>query len=51
MCEACERGDCENCIGEPTELEGGYLTCCCNSDDKENVIYEEDDIIEVEAIV
>lgn len=49
MCERCEHGDHENCIGDETVLEGGYTTCCCNASD-ENVIYEDDEIIEVEAI-
>jgi hypothetical protein len=48
MCESCARGDHENCIGEPTVLEGGYTTCCCNATD-ENVVYEDDDVIEVET--
>lgn len=50
ICERCEYGDHENCVGEPTLLEGGYETCCCNADDAANVIYEDAGIIETEAI-
>lgn len=38
MCESCERGDHENCIGEPTTLDGGYLNCCCNAADCPNCL-------------
>lgn len=51
MCERCEHGDHENCVGEPTELEGGYTTCCCNAHDTENVICDEDEeVVEVEMV-
>jgi hypothetical protein len=49
MCESCERGDHENCVGEPTILEGSYENCCCNATD-ENVIVENDEIIEVKQV-
>lgn len=41
-CERCEHNDHENCVGEPTVLDGGYTTCCCDATD-ENIIYEEDE--------
>lgn len=43
------RGDHENCVGEPTVLEGGYLNCCDNATD-ENVVYEDDDVLQSETI-
>jgi hypothetical protein len=41
VCESCQRGDHENCIGHPTIVEGGYATCCCNApDDEGNSVME-----------
>lgn len=49
VCERCEHGDHENCVGEPTVLEGDYTTCCCNASDV-NVIYEGDEVLDVGAV-